>query len=1272
MMKNKRKLLSIFMLLIILGTNTFVGYATTEEPKIITIAGNGTAGYGGDGGPATDASLNMPYNVVSDGNGNLYIPDQGNNRIRKVDTTTGIISTIAGDGTLEYGGDGGLATAAKLNTPGDVDVDKNGNIYIADSYNHRVRKIDAETGNITTIAGNGTAGYGGDGGLATAAQLDRPYGLAIDEKGGVYIADYVNNRIRKVDTTTGIISTIAGDGTPEYGGDGGLAVNAKINTPAGIDLDKDGNLYIAESGGHRIRKIDVETGIISTIAGDGTPEYGGDGGLATAATLNRPWGIKVDQNGDVYIACRSSHRIRKIDGTTGIINTIAGNGTGAYGGDEGPATAAMLKYPTGVDIDENGNIYIADKTNHRIRKIIEKIKPIVASVDVPVDENYITGTNLEFTVNFNEKMMIDINGGTPYIPITLKTGETAAKTVYAEYASGSGEKSLLFQYEVKSDDQDLDGISIGTDIIANGGTLKDYAGNDAILSLNGVGSTANILVNVNTAPTISDIQDQTIDENTTTQWLSFTVEDVTTSVYDLDVTATSNNQSLVPDDHIELDGSGGNRKLKVTPLIDQFGSAIITVTVTDHEYSTNETFTLNVVDKDYEKPYVVSTTPIGNQTDVAIDTNILLTFSEGIIAKDMRLLSIKDSNATVMQYTYTINNDQLTLDLNNDLQKGMTYTVKVNEGTVMDDVYNNNLQNEFSFTTIMPDNTGGDNIAPTISDIQDQTIDENTTTQWLSFTVEDVTTSVYDLDVTATSNNQSLVPDDHIELDGSGGNRKLKVTPLIDQFGSAIITVTVTDHEYSTNETFTLNVVDKDYEKPYVVSTTPVGNQTDVAIDTNILLTFSEGIIAKDMRLLSIKDSNATVMQYTYTINNDQLTLDLNNDLQKGMTYTVKVNEGTVMDDVSNNNLQKEFSFTTIMPDNTGGDNNTGGSSTSSSGASNPSSLKDVDGDVEVAKTKNDVSPTIDLSEDRDAKASVTLKTIKEMKEADKTIVVQNNGVKVEFKPDSIQAIQIKETLEKELNKELDYESVQVVLGAKEIVASEKEEILKKSNLGKSEGLFEVGGKIFDLTANIVKEKNGVKTEEKIEHFNQPVAVTIDLSDLNLKKKDIENLTGVRYEKDEEGNIRPIKLGGTYHEDLATGRKIFTFYTDQFSLYGVMKAEKITNIHLTIGKEESTVNNIKKINDVAPAIINNRTMVPVRFVAENLGAEVTWIEATKKIVIQLDGKALNLTIDKPLVGLDTPPTILKDRTFVPLRYVTENFGANVMWFAKEKAVHIVK
>lgn len=331
---------------------------------ITTIVGTGTSGFLGDGGAATAARIQRVYGLCVDNAGNIYIPDYGNHRIRKV-STDGTISTIVGNGTAAFAGDGGAATAASLWGPRGVALDTSGNLYIADENNFRIRKV-TPSGIISTVAGNGSYGFAGDGGQATAARLASPASIAIDRSGNMYIADMGNNRVRKV-TTSGIISTIAGNGTSSPTGDGSQATAAAVPLPHGIKVDNDGNIYVTNHSTHRVRKIST-TGIISTIAGTGTAGTTGDGGAATAARINAPYGLHLDNAGNIYIACMTGNNVRKID-ASGNISTFAGSGSTGFFGDGGAATAASIYEPYAIANDPSGNIIIADSRNFRIRKV---------------------------------------------------------------------------------------------------------------------------------------------------------------------------------------------------------------------------------------------------------------------------------------------------------------------------------------------------------------------------------------------------------------------------------------------------------------------------------------------------------------------------------------------------------------------------------------------------------------------------------------------------------------------------------------------------------------------------------------------------------------------------------------------------------------------------------------------------------------------------------------------------------------------------------------
>jgi len=336
----------------------------SHSQNIYTDAGTGNMGFAGDGGAATSAYLSFPYSAIFDATGNMFISDANNHRIRKVDQN-GIITTYAGTGTQGASGDGGAATLARFSFPYGMAFDGLGNLYVADYNNHRIRKI-TPAGIITTFAGNGVLGYSGDGAAANLAQLSYPISVAVDASNNIYIADGGNHRIRKV-TTSGIISTVAGTGTAGDTGDGSLATSAQFQSPYAVAIDGSGNMYIAAYGNNKVRKVNT-SGIISTFAGNGVLGYSGDGGNATAANIAGPYGLTSDAGGNVYISESIGQRIRKIDGL-GTITTFVGTGTGGYSGDGAACNLAQINGPAGVSFDAVGNFYVSDVGNNRIRKV---------------------------------------------------------------------------------------------------------------------------------------------------------------------------------------------------------------------------------------------------------------------------------------------------------------------------------------------------------------------------------------------------------------------------------------------------------------------------------------------------------------------------------------------------------------------------------------------------------------------------------------------------------------------------------------------------------------------------------------------------------------------------------------------------------------------------------------------------------------------------------------------------------------------------------------
>jgi sugar lactone lactonase YvrE len=349
-----------------LGT---AGASGGPAPGTINVfAGNATSGAAGDGGPAAAAELNFPEDITFDASGNAYIGDDSNCEVRKV-SPAGIITRFAGTGTCGYSGDNGPAVSAQLSDADGVAVDASGNVYIGDSTNNRIRKV-SPAGIISTFAGTGTQGYTGDNGAATNAELNYPWGVRVDRSGDVFISDADNNVVRKVNPA-GIITTVAGNGTAGYTGDHGPATSAELKFPTGMWIDPSGNLLIADEANAVIREVNP-AGTITTIAGNGTSGSTGDNGPATSAELKAPYGVAEDIQGDVFIADYSAQTVREVHAATGIITTYSGTaGSGGSGnnGNGGPASAALLGGPSEVWFDLSGNLYINEYSSSQIRKV---------------------------------------------------------------------------------------------------------------------------------------------------------------------------------------------------------------------------------------------------------------------------------------------------------------------------------------------------------------------------------------------------------------------------------------------------------------------------------------------------------------------------------------------------------------------------------------------------------------------------------------------------------------------------------------------------------------------------------------------------------------------------------------------------------------------------------------------------------------------------------------------------------------------------------------
>lgn len=340
--------------------------ADAQYQKIITITGTGgVGGYGGDGYTATAGTLNGPHAVAVDNSGNVYVVDYYNFRVRKIKKTSNTIVTFAGNGIAGNAGDGTAATNAELNPQG-VAVDYKGNVFISDNVHNVIRKVNPTTNIISTYAGTSVLGYSGDNGPALSARFNAPFGLACDKRGNLYVADAGNHVVRKIDTT-GLVTTIAGDGNAGYSGDGFAAVTARLDSPYAVAVTSSGSVIIADRNNNVVRMVD-DTGVIHTMAGNGLLAYSGDGGLAINASFQRPTGVAVDSAGNVYISDSYNNVIRMVD-ASGVINTIVGNGFPGFGGDLGSPLGANLFHPYGLAVDTFGSIYIADANNQRVRKV---------------------------------------------------------------------------------------------------------------------------------------------------------------------------------------------------------------------------------------------------------------------------------------------------------------------------------------------------------------------------------------------------------------------------------------------------------------------------------------------------------------------------------------------------------------------------------------------------------------------------------------------------------------------------------------------------------------------------------------------------------------------------------------------------------------------------------------------------------------------------------------------------------------------------------------
>jgi streptogramin lyase len=358
-------------LILCVGAAVSAPLSPAPKPRIETFAGTGQAGYAGDGAQSTKAQLNNPFGVARGPDGAIYICDTMNHVIRKVDRN-GVITTVAGGGRKGYSGDGGPALDATLNEPYEVRFDKRGNMFFVERLNHTVRRVDAKTRIITTVAGSGKAGFSGDGGAATQATMNQPHSIQFDARGDLLICDILNHRIRKVDMKTGVITTFAGTGEKKPAPDGAKIAGTPLNGPRAIDFDRRGDMWLALREGNSVYRLDMKAGTIHHVAGTGEKGFTGNGGPAKQATLSGPKGLSVAPNGNVYLADTESHAIRMIDSRKQTMELVAGTGARSEGSkdcEDGDPLACSMARPHGVFVDRDGSIFIGDSETHRVRVI---------------------------------------------------------------------------------------------------------------------------------------------------------------------------------------------------------------------------------------------------------------------------------------------------------------------------------------------------------------------------------------------------------------------------------------------------------------------------------------------------------------------------------------------------------------------------------------------------------------------------------------------------------------------------------------------------------------------------------------------------------------------------------------------------------------------------------------------------------------------------------------------------------------------------------------
>ncbi len=702
-----------------------------KDGVINTIAGKGIAGFSGDNGQALVAEINNPDDIIIDDSGNIIFYDVGNGRIRKIDTS-GVISTIAG--TNIYNGERILASTARSNLPRNPAFDKHGNLFVAEQQGHRIRKID-RNGIITTVAGNGNEGFSGDGGSAIEAMISNPRAVAVDDTGNIYISDVGNIRIRKVDTN-GIITTYAGTGESGYSGDGSAATLAKISFPYQLAIDKNSNIYFAEYGNDVIRKVDTN-GIISTVAGNGTYGYSGDGSAATSAQLKSPLGVAFDSEDNMYIGDYDNNVIRKVD-SNGIISTVAGTGTAGYSGDGGMATSANLYRPTALTVDLSGNIYFCDTYNEVVRRISKN--GIISTIAGTGTQGY-SG-----------------NGGAATSAKLYRPYGIAVDSLNNIYITDS------WNYVIRKIDASyhtLTGTPTNSDVGTTTMTFtaSDRQGGSATQSF------ALKVINTNDPPVLASITNVTTNEDT--------AKTVTLSGTDVDGDALT--YSAVSDTSA-VTVSVSSATLTLAPAADWYGTSTITAYVSDGTVKDSTSFTLTVTAVN-DAPVITAVTndSTNEETEKAI------------------VLDASDVDGDALTYTATSDTSGVAVTISSDTLKltpALNYTgTSVITVIVSDNALTDTTKFEFKVINV--------NDAPVLATVDDDSTQEDSDGKGLKLSASDVEGDA--LTYSAVSDTTGLTV--------SVLNDSISLKPVPDYFGTSIVKAFVSDGQLSDSTTFTFKVL---------------------------------------------------------------------------------------------------------------------------------------------------------------------------------------------------------------------------------------------------------------------------------------------------------------------------------------------------------------------------------------------------------------------------------------------------------------------------------